>query len=73
MSHYHCKHLDFMFTREKHFTYIHTKSNFNYKLKGTSLEHIDKEKDIGVNIDNTLNSEDHTNEKIKKGNCVMVI
>ena len=52
-----------------------TKSNFDYKLKGISLEHVayDKENYIGVIIDSKLKFEDNMNEKIKKGNCVMGI
>ena len=48
----------------------YSKSNFDYKLKGTSLEHVDKENDIQVIIDNKLKFEDHMNERIKTGNCV---
>ena len=50
-----------------------TKSNLDYILKGTRKEHVHTEKDTGVIIDNKLKFEDHMNEKIKKGNCVVAI
>ena len=47
--------------------------NFSYSLQGIHLEHVQKEKDIGVIVDNKLKFEYHINEKIKKANCVMGI
>ena len=44
---------------------------FEYKLCDTKLQATDKEKDIGVVVDNQLNFEDHMNEKINKANSIM--
>ncbi|XP_063447805.1 uncharacterized protein LOC134727358 [Mytilus trossulus] len=46
-------------------------NNHKYNLCNTTLEHVDKEKDIGVTIDNKLNFEQHMNEKINKANSIM--
>ena len=46
--------------------------NFDYKLKGTSLEHVDNEKDTGVTIDSKLKFKDHMNEKIKRETVLWV-
>ena len=48
-----------------------TTPSYNYKLCDTSLKTTDKEKDIGVTIDNQLNFEDHMNEKINKASRIM--
>ena len=37
----------------------------------TVVQYSNKEKDIGVVIDNQLNFEDHMNEKINKSNSIM--
>ena len=44
---------------------------FEYKLCNTKLQYTEKEKDIGVVVDNQLNFEDHMNEKINKANSIM--
>jgi hypothetical protein len=44
---------------------------FKYTLCNTELQYSNKEKDIGVVIDNQLNYEDHMNEKINKSNSIM--
>jgi hypothetical protein len=40
-------------------------------LSNTTLEHVEKEKDIGVTIDSKLTFEHHMNEKINKTNSTM--
>jgi hypothetical protein len=44
---------------------------FKYTLCNTELQYSNKEKDIGVVVDNQLNFEDHMNEKINKSNSIM--
>ena len=44
---------------------------FEYTLYNTKLKYTDKEKDIGVIVDNKLNFEEHMNEKINKANSIM--
>jgi hypothetical protein len=44
---------------------------FKYTLCNTELQYFNKEKDIGVVIDNQLNFEDHMNEQINKSNSIM--
>lgn len=44
---------------------------FEYKLCNTKLQYTEKEKDIGVVMDNQLNFKDHMNEKINKANSIM--
>jgi hypothetical protein len=40
-------------------------------LSNTTLEYVEKEKDIGVTIDSKLTFEHHMNEKINKTNSTM--
>jgi len=40
-------------------------------LSNTTIEHVEKEKDIGVTIDSKLTFEHHMNEKINKANSTM--
>ena len=40
------------------------RQNYDYILSNTTLEHVEKEKDIGVAIDSKLTFEHHINEKI---------
>ena len=40
-------------------------------MSNTTLEHVEKEKDIGVTIDSKLTFEHHMNEKINKTNSTM--
>ena len=47
------------------------KFNFNYKLGETTLDNTDKEKDIGVTVDQRLCFEYHMQEKINKANSIM--
>ena len=47
------------------------RSNYDYILSDTKLEHVEKEKDIGVTIDSKLSFEQHMNEKINKANSTM--
>ena len=49
-----------------------TKSNFDYKLKVTSLVHVNQEKDIGFITNSKLKFDDHMNEKIKKGTVCII-
>ena len=42
-------------------------------MSNTTLEHVEKEKDIGVTIDSKLTFEHHMNEKINKANSTMRI
>ena len=44
---------------------------FEYTLCNTKLNYTDKEKDIGVIVDNKLNFEEHMNEKINKAHSIM--
>ena len=44
---------------------------YKHTLCNTELQYSNKEKDIGVVIDNQLNFEDHMNEKINKSNSIM--
>ena len=46
---------------------------YRVMLRNTTLEHVEKEKDIGVNIDSKLTFEYHMNEKINKANSIMGI
>jgi 2-polyprenyl-3-methyl-5-hydroxy-6-metoxy-1,4-benzoquinol methylase len=48
------------------------RQNYDYILSNTTLEHVEKEKDIGVAIDSKLTFEHHMNEKINKTNSTMV-
>jgi hypothetical protein len=41
-------------------------SRFEYKVCNTKLQYTEKEKDIGVAVDNQLNVEDRMNEKINQ-------
>ena len=45
--------------------------NYDYILSNTTLEHVEKEKDIGVTIDSKLTFEHHMNKKINKANSTM--
>ena len=47
------------------------RQNYDYILSNTTLEHGEKEKDIGVAIDSKLTFEHHMNEKINKTNSTM--
>lgn len=51
------------------------KPTYKLNINGQQLplHHTDREKDLGVIIDKSLNFEDHMNEKIKKANSVMGI
>ena len=44
---------------------------YEYKLCNTKLKYTNKEKDIGVVVDDQLNFEEHMNEKINKANSIM--
>jgi hypothetical protein len=47
------------------------RQNYDYILSNTTLEHVEKEKDIGVTIDSKLTFEHHMNKKINKTNSTM--
>jgi hypothetical protein len=47
------------------------RQNYDYILSNTTLERVEKEKDIGVTIDSKLTFEHHMNEKINKANSTM--
>ena len=44
---------------------------FNYKINGYQIEKVEKEKDIGVTVDNKLNFSPHISEKVNKANSIM--
>ena len=44
---------------------------YKYTLCNKELQYSNKEKDIGIVVDNQLNFEDHMNEKINKANSIM--
>ncbi len=44
---------------------------YQYKLENTSLDHISKEKELGVTIDNKLKFTQHIDEKVTKANSMM--
>ena len=47
------------------------RQNYDYISSNTTLEHVEKEKDIGVTIDSKLTFEHHMNKKINKANSTM--
>ena len=47
------------------------RQNYDYILSNTTIEHAEKDKDIGVAIDSKLTFEHHMNEKINKANSTM--
>ena len=44
---------------------------FNYKLRDATLQDLNCEKDLGVQIDNSLTFSKHINEKVNKANSMM--
>ena len=57
--------------------YLHvgkeTNSEINYTLMGRPLGRVDKEKDIGVTVDDKLSFDQHINEKVNKANSMFAI
>ena len=45
--------------------------NYKYTMDGTLLEHVESEKDIGVEIDNKLKFNKHVSNKVNKANTVL--
>ena len=48
-----------------------TRYTHRYKLDHHELEHVFKEKDLGVTIDSNLTFDEHISEKIKKANAIV--